>query len=100
MSIFAPILIHLHTQCEKYPFSKYILEDESRLGSDILDLLPSLPDDDDLLRISFDMDICLDLHEARILTFYLSDLDIRSIWDLITELMEELFTDDLRDPEL
>ncbi len=99
MGIFAPVFIDLYSECEKYPFPEDILEDESRFRTDILDLLPSFSDDDNLLRISFDIHIGLDLHEIRVLIFYLSHFDIARIGDLITELMEELFTDDLRDPE-
>lgn len=100
MSILPPVLIDLHSECEKYPFPEDILEDKSRFRTDILDFLPSLPDDDDLLRIRFDIHIRLDLHEIRILILDLRDFDIGSIRDLITELMEKLLTDDLRDPEL
>ncbi len=93
MSIFAPVFIDLHSECEKYPFPEDILEDKSRFRTDILDLLSSLSDDDNLLRIGFDIHIRLDLHEIRVLIFYLSDFDIGSIGDLIAELMKELFTD-------
>ncbi len=100
LGILPPVLIDLHAECEKYPFPEYIFENETRFCTDILDFLPSLPDDDDLLRIGFDIHIRLDLHEIRILILDLRDFDIGSIRDLITELMEELLTDDLRDPEL
>lgn len=95
MRIFSPVLIDLDPKCEKYPFPKNIFQDQSRFCTDILDLLSSLSDDDDLLRICLDIHIGLDLHEIGVLIFDLRHLDIGCIGDLISELMEELLSDNL-----
>lgn len=58
--IFPPVLIHLDSECEKHLFPKNLFEYETRSGSDILDFLASLTDDDRFLRVGLGIDIGLD----------------------------------------
>lgn len=93
----------LHAKCEEYLLSKYALEDEARSCPDFLDFFASLSDDDDFLALSFDIYIGLD-GEHGLSTFELlldlSNLDIRGIRNLFTELREEDFTDHLSNTEI
>ncbi len=47
--IFSPVLIYLDPESEEYLLAEDILQDDARRCSDILDLLPSLADEDRLL---------------------------------------------------
>jgi hypothetical protein len=47
--IFSPVLVYLDSESEEYLLAEDILQDDARRCSDILDLLPSLADEDRLL---------------------------------------------------
>lgn len=95
--------MNLYTEREEYLLPEYALEDEARSCPDFLDFFASLSDDDDFLALSFDVYIGLD-GEHGLSTFELlldlSNLDIRGIRNLFTELREEDFTDHLSDTQI
>jgi hypothetical protein len=122
--ILSPVFIYLDSECQKHFFSEYFLENKPRSCSNILDFFSSFTDDDSFLRISFCIDVCLDREHREFpffifwskalwcefthiryddiigTIFYTADLYIARIWDLFSELSEELLTDHFRDTEI
>ncbi len=122
--ILSPVFVHFDSECEEYLFPEYLLEDDARRCSDILDFLPSFADDDRLLRVCLRIDIGLDREHwefSFLVPWYKSlrsqiahiwddelvstvldtpDLDIARIGDLFTESCEELLTDHFADAEI
>ena len=122
--ILSPVFVYFDSECEKYFFPEYLLEDEARGGSDILDFFSSFADDDRLLRISLRIDIGLDREHwelSLLVPRYKSlrsqiahiwddefvctvldtpDLHIARIGDLLTESSEELLAYHFTDAEI